>query len=75
MAEETIERQHLGVVAAAIDLEVGSAGQRSTYVEYEFAGSRNRNRDLLYREIFLAAQNSGGHRLVGNNGHRLIFSL
>jgi hypothetical protein len=61
VAKETVEGEHFGVVAAAVDLEVGPASEGGSYAQNELTGASGGNRDVLDAEIFLTAKNGGSH--------------
>jgi hypothetical protein len=62
MAEEGGRLDHLGVVAAAEDFEVGAAGEGYGDFEDEFAGVGARDGNLFDADVFLAVEDGGGHR-------------
>ena len=61
VAEEAIEGEHLGVVAAAVDLEVGAAGKGGAHAQDQLAGSCDGDGDVFDAEVFLAAKDGGSH--------------
>jgi hypothetical protein len=83
VTEEAVECKHLCVVAAAVDFEVGAAGEGRSYAENQFTRVSDRDGDVFDAQIFLAAKNSGSHGaavafgrsgLICCNGHLFIFS-
>jgi hypothetical protein len=75
MSKKSVLGKHFGVIAAAIDLQIRAAGQRCAHLQHQFPGFCDRQRNALYAQIFLAAQNAGEHRGVGAQSHPSIFSL
>ncbi len=76
VAEEAIEGEHFGVVAAAVDLEVGAAGKGGAHAQDQLAGSGRGDRDILDAEVFLAAKDGGSHGSArGSCGHRSDLEL
>ncbi len=61
VAEEAIEGEHLGVVAAAVDLEVGATGKGGAHPQDQLAGTCGGDRDIFDAEVFLAAEDGGSH--------------
>ena len=53
--------QHHGVVAAAVDLQVGAAGQGGADANHQFPGRGLGDRHLLQPKVFLAVQDRGRH--------------
>ena len=76
VAEDDGRLQHHGVVAAAIDLEVGAAGEGCADPDQEFAVSGMRDRDLLHAQVFAAVQHCRQHGFGRRfHHHASIFSL
>jgi len=61
VAEEAIEGEHFGVIAAAVNLEVSAAGKGGAYAQDQLAGSGGGDRDLLDAQIFLAMKDRSPH--------------
>ena len=61
VAEEAVEGEHFGVVAAAVDLEVRAAGEGGADAQDQFAGAGGGDGDVLDAEVFLAAKDGGSH--------------
>ncbi len=83
MAEEAVEGEHFGVVAAAVDLEVGATGEGRADAQDQFAGAGGGDGDVLDAKVFLAAKDGGSHGpvlgiavidLICGGGHPPIFS-
>jgi hypothetical protein len=54
----------LGMVAAAEDLQIGSAGQRRCHADDHFARPGLRHRDLLDAHVLFAVEHGSGHQGV-----------
>ena len=54
MAEDDGRLQHHGVIAAAVDLEVGAAGERRAHAQQQFSMARVRDGYPLHAQVFLA---------------------
>ena len=78
VAEEAVEGEHFGVVAAAVDLEIGAAGEGGADAQHQLAGGSDRDRHVLNAEVFLTVKNGGSHcpanGLICGWGHLFIFS-
>ena len=71
------------MIAAAIDLQVGAAGEGGANAQNEFAGAGGGDRNVLDAKILLAAKDRGSHgsfrrrkfngQMCGG-GHLSIFS-
>jgi len=61
VAEEAVGGEHFGVVAAAVDLEVGTAGEGRAYAQDQLARARDGDGDVLDAEVFPAAKGGGSH--------------
>jgi hypothetical protein len=61
VAEEAVEGEHLGVIAAAVDFEVGAAGEGGADAQDELAGAGGGDGHVLDAQVFLAAKNGGPH--------------
>ena len=69
VAKEDGRLEHHGVVAAAIDLEVGSAGERGAHLDDDLARPGLGDGDTLEAEVFFAVQDCRIHLKL----HRLYF--
>jgi hypothetical protein len=61
MAKERGRHDHARVIAAAEDLEVGSAGERRAHADDQLAGAASGTGTLLDADIFAAVEDRGLH--------------
>ena len=61
VAKQRRGHDHARMIAAAKDLQIGSAGQRSAHADDQFAGSGLGNGHLLDANIFAAVEDGGLH--------------
>ena len=61
VAEERRRHDHARMIAAAKDLEVGSAGERRAHAHDQFARSGLGNRNALDANIFATVEDCGLH--------------
>ncbi len=68
--------EHHGVVAAAIDFEVGAAGEGGADAKHELAPGSSRNGHTFHAQVLAAIEDSRQHRLRrALRNHPSIFSL
>jgi hypothetical protein len=59
MAEEPVQRKHLGMVTAPVDLQIRPAGQGRAHTQNQFPRPCYRNRNLFNAQVLLAAKHGG----------------
>ncbi len=67
VAENRGRLDHLGVIAALPDFEVGAIGEREAHAQQDFVGGQRRNIDFFQAQVLAAVQH-GGHHLCGHRG-------
>jgi hypothetical protein len=66
VAEDGGRDDHLGVVAALENFQVGAAGERGLDADADFAGLERRRRNFLDEDFFFSVEDGGFHgRSVG----------
>ena len=68
VAEEAVEREHLCVITAAVDFEVGAAGERGSNTQDQLAGGGRGDGDILDAQVFLPAKDRGPHGAAAGPG-------
>jgi len=61
VAEDGGRHDHLRVVTALVNLQVGAAGERGLDADADFAGLERRRRDFFNLDFFLPVQDGGFH--------------
>jgi hypothetical protein len=71
VTKETVYSEHLGVITAAIDFEVGSAGEGGANAQDKLSRASDRHRNAFDAQVFFAAKHGCCHLF----GHHPIFSF